>query len=60
MKTISKLLKLLAGYFAILLICTGCASQMINEEGTDWSWYGRVVDWAKDWHGSDVEVIDEN
>ena len=39
-------------------LLSGCASAMINEEGTGWSWYGRIVDWASPWHGSEAELVE--
>ena len=37
---------------------TGCAGLMLNEDGTDFNRYGRIVDWFKFWHKSDAEITD--
>jgi len=50
-----KLIRLIA-IATLAGLLSGCASAMINDEGDGWSWYGRIVDWASPWHGSEAEL----
>ena len=46
------------GLIGLIILTTGCAGLMLNEDGTDFNRYGRIVDWFSFWHKSDAEITD--
>ena len=44
------------GLIGLIILTTGCAGLMLNEDGTDFNRYGRIVDWFSFWHKSDAEI----
>jgi hypothetical protein len=44
----------LIGLIGLMALAAGCAT--VNEEGTDFTTFGRILDWAKIWHGSEAEI----
>jgi len=46
------------GLIGLIAMMTGCAT--VNEEGTDFTKFGKMLDWASPWHGSEAELIEVN
>ena len=45
------------GLIGLIILTTGCAGLMVNEDGTDFNRYGRIVDWFSFWHKSDAKIV---
>ena len=44
------------GLIGLIALAAGCAT--VNEDGTGFTTFGKILDWAKVWHGSEAELIE--